>query len=69
MCKFLAKVVKVKDGSEYPGCTLYQLVVSIQKYLFMHGLKWKLVEGDFDDLRCTLDNLMKDLDFLDLWNI
>ena len=60
MCKFLAEVVKVKDGSEYPGHTLYQLVVSIQKFLFIQGIKWKLVEGDFDDLRCTLDNLMKD---------
>ena len=30
MCKFLAEVTKVKDGGEYPGKTLYQIVVSIQ---------------------------------------
>ena len=60
MCRFLAEVVKVKDGSEYPGQTLYQLCVAIQKCLFTKGLKSKLVEGDFDDLCCTLDNLMKD---------
>ena len=29
----LAEVTKMKDGSDYPGKTLYQLCVSIQKYL------------------------------------
>ena len=33
MCTFIAEVRKSKDGSEYPGKTLYHLVVSIQKYL------------------------------------
>ena len=28
--------------------------------MFTKGLKWKLIEGDFDGLRSTLDNLMKD---------
>ena len=60
MCKFIAEVVKVKDGSDYPGCTLYQMCVVIQKYLFSNGLKWKLIEGDFDRLRNVLDNIMKD---------
>ena len=59
MCKFVAEVVKVKDGSDYPGRTLYQLCVSIQKYLFVNGIKWKLIEGDFDKLRNVLDNVMK----------
>ena len=44
MCTFLAKVRKV-DGSDYPGKTLYHLVVSIQKHLTSHGKNWKLVEG------------------------
>ena len=24
LCKFIAEVTKIKDGSDYPGCTLYQ---------------------------------------------
>ena len=61
MCKFLAEVTKVKDGSDYPGTTLYQLCVSIQKYLLLKGKNWKLVEGgQFIQLRTVLDNLMKE---------
>ena len=60
MCKFVAEVVKAKDGSDYPGRTLYQLCVSVQKYLFMNGIKWKLIEGDFDKLQNVLDNVMKE---------
>ena len=36
MCIFLAEVNKL-DGSDYPGKTLYQLVVSIQKHLNVKG--------------------------------
>ena len=61
MCKFLAEVTKVKDGSDYPGKTLYQLIVSIQKYLHQNGKKWKLIESnDFGSLRTVLDNLIKE---------
>ena len=60
ICRFLAGVVKVKDGSEYPGHTLFQLVVSIQKHLSHKGLKWKLTDGQFANLRNVLDNLMKE---------
>ena len=60
MCRFIAEVVKVKDGSDYPGHTLYQMCVSIQKFLFSNGLKWKLIEGDFDQLHNVLDNVMKE---------
>ena len=59
MCKFLAEVTKQKDGSDYPGHTLYHLVISIQK--FLNGKPWKLVEGvEFVELKHVLDNLMKD---------
>ena len=44
VCCFLAEVHKV-DGTEYPGKTLYHLVVSIQKYLISNGKKWRLIEG------------------------
>ena len=61
MCKFIAEVTKVRDGSDYPGSTLYQLCVAIQKFLVSKGLKWKLIEGgDFEELRNTLDNVMKE---------
>ena len=61
MCCFLAEVTKMKDGSEYPGKTLYHLVVSIQKYLNHKGRNWKLIEGSqFGKLRNVLDNLMKE---------
>ena len=36
ICKFLAEVRKVKDGGEYPGSTLYHLVVSILFFFFLH---------------------------------
>ena len=61
MCRFIAEVVKVKNGDDYPGRTLYQLCVAIQKYLFSNGSKWKLIEGgQFENLRNVLDNTMKE---------
>ena len=45
MCHFISDVTKVKDGSDYPGRTLYQMYVSILKHLNHNGLNWKLVEG------------------------
>ena len=60
VCKFLAKVTKAKDGSDYPGRTLYHRVILLQKYLNENGKDWKLVEGkDFFGVRTVLDNLMK----------
>ena len=61
MCKFVAEVTKAKDGSEYPGKTLYHLVISIQKYLNEKGKDWKLVESrKFLQLPNVLDKLMKE---------
>ena len=61
MCSFIAEVRKAKDGSEYPGKTLYHLVVSIQKFVNHKGKNWKLIEGSqFGKLRNVLDNLMKE---------
>ena len=33
LCKFIPEVTKVKDGAPYPGATLYQLVIVIQRHL------------------------------------
>ena len=58
MCAFIAEVRKV-DGSEYPGKTLYHLVVSIQKFVNSEGKNWKLLEaGSFTKIRTVLNNLM-----------
>ena len=60
MCNFIAEVKKV-DGSEYPGKTLYHLVVSIQKHVNSKGKNWKLIEGSqFSGLCNVLNNLMKE---------
>ena len=60
VCCFLAEVHKI-DGTEYPGKTLYHLVVSLQKHLMSKGKVWKLVEGpEFKQIRTVLNNLMKE---------
>ena len=51
MCKFLAEVTKI-DGSDYPGKTLYHLIVSTQKHINTKGKSWKLIENpNFNQLR------------------
>ncbi len=57
---FLSEVRK-KDGSEYPGDSLYQLIICLQFYLERTGHHWKLIDGEeFLPLKFTLDNLMKE---------
>ena len=59
MCKFITEIKKL-DGSEYPGKTLYDIVICVQFHLEKMGLQWKLlVQEEFSDLKYTLDNLMK----------
>ena len=60
LCNFLAEVRKV-DGNEYPGKTLYHLIVSIQKHIQSKGKSWKLIEGgQFSQVHTVLNNLMKE---------
>ena len=41
--------------------TLYQMCTSIQKYLNVNKIPWKILEGPkFEDLRNVLDNVMKE---------
>ena len=59
LCCFLNEVC-CADGKEYPGNTLYSLLVMIQLHLEKQGKDWKLMEGsNFLCVRNTLDNLMK----------
>ena len=60
LCKFIAEVTK-KDGTDYPGKTLYELIVSIQKYLNQKNIPWKLIDDpSFLDVKTVLDNVMKE---------
>ena len=60
LCIFIVEVKKV-NWEEYPGKTLYQLTVSIQRYLNENNLHWKLVDGpDFKNFMVVLDNIMKE---------
>ena len=60
LCMFLAEVTK-KDGKPYPGKTLYELVVCLQKSLNQRDIPWKLIEDPaFLDVKTVLDNVMKE---------
>ena len=59
MSRFITEVKKV-DGSDYPGKTLYEIVICVQFHLESIGIAWKLLNDEtFKDLKYTLDNIMK----------
>ena len=59
LCCFITEVKKV-DGSEFPGKTLYDIIVCTQFYLECLGIGFKLINDEaFCDLKFTLDNTMK----------
>ena len=61
MCRFIPEVQKRNGNGDYPAKTLYQMVVSLQKYLSVNKINWKLVEGpDFEELHTVLDNIMRE---------
>ena len=66
LCMFIPEVTK-RDGDLYPGPTLYQIIVAIQKHLNVNRIKWELVTGHyFLDVRTVLDNVMKERTALNL---
>ena len=61
LCHFVPEVTKSKGDGDYPGETLNEKIVSIQKYLNVNKISWKLVDGpDFITLRTVLDNVMRE---------
>ena len=61
LCRFLPEITKAKSGDEYPGKTLYELIVSIQRHISENGLNWKLIDGpEFISVKTVLDNIMKE---------
>ena len=60
MVRFIPEVTKIKGGN-YPGSMLYQMCTSIQKYLNVNKIPWKVVKGeDFHEIKVVLDNVMKE---------
>ena len=58
-CYFITEVKKL-DGTDFPGKTLYYIIVCIQFLLECHGFAFKLMnDTTFKDLKYTLDNTMK----------
>ena len=61
MCRFIPEVTKTKGDGPYPGKTLYQMVVAIEKFLQLNKFKWKLIHSEeFEELKNVLDNVMKE---------
>ena len=57
--RFITEVKKV-DGGEYPGKTLYEIVICVQFHLESIGFGWNLLsEESFKEVKFTLDNMMK----------
>ena len=60
LCMFIPEVMKIKDGSDYPGI-IYEMVTYIQKYLLQNKVFWKLIDDpEFLDVHTVLDNVMKE---------
>ena len=59
VCRFLTEVKKL-DGSDFPGRTLYDILICVQFHLETLGIHWKLLNDEsLKEIRFTLDNLMK----------
>ena len=61
LCRFIPEVTKVKGDGPFPGKTLYQMVVAIQKFLHINKIMWRLVDSyEFMDVQTVLDNVMQE---------
>ena len=59
LCRFITEVKKI-NGEEYPGKTLYDIIICLQFHLECQGFSFKLINGTlFRDVKFTLDNCMK----------
>ena len=51
LCRFIPEVSRKRGEDPYPGATLYQMIVAIQRYMFVNKIKWKLLDDpEFDDM-------------------
>ena len=59
LCQFITEIKKV-NGDDFPGKTLYHIVVCVQFHLECMGFAFKVINNPaFQDLKYTLDNTMK----------
>ena len=59
LCRFIPEVTKTRGEGPYPGKTLYQMIVAIQKFLWVNRIFWQLIEGvEFIDKKSLLNNVM-----------
>ena len=59
LCRFITEVKKV-DGTDFPGKTLYDILICIQFHLECLGFSLKVINDEaFWDIKYTLDNTMK----------
>ena len=60
LTRFIPELTKVK-GDDYPGKTLYEMVMSIPNYLNQKDITWKLSDDpDFLAMKTVFDNVMKE---------
>ena len=59
MCRFLTKVKKVNE-SDFPGKTLYEILICVQFHIETIGFGYKILNDEnFKDVKFTLGNVMK----------
>ena len=59
--KYFITEVRKLDGSDFPGETLYEIIVCVQMHVETYGFTWKLIDDcAFTSLKFTLDNVMKE---------
>ena len=61
LVRFIPEVTKLNGEGVYPGKTLYQMCTSIQKFLNVNNIPWKIVKDpEFIEVQTVLDNIMKE---------
>ena len=61
LCRFIPEVTKKRSEGPFPGSTLYQMIVAIQRFLVINKVKLKLLDDPaFDEMRTVLDNVMRE---------
>ena len=59
LVQFITEVKKV-DGNDFPGKTLYDILICVQFHLETLGIYWKVLNEEvFQEVKYTLDNVMK----------
>ena len=60
LCRFIPEIKKY-NGGDFPGKTLYEIVMCVQFHLETLGFNYKFLSDDsFTDVKYCLDNVMKD---------